>query len=150
MNGLSQKVYDFVDERIDLKTLEAKMMNEPIKGGSRWAYIFGSCLLFIFIMQAITGMLLMFYYIPSADHAYASTQFIIHEVDYGWFILSYHFWGSSARSEEHTSELQSQSNLVCRLLLEKKNKGAPGLHDPIAARDGCTVHHPVLADDAGD
>src|SRR2546430_13504024 len=28
--------------------------------------------------------------------------------------------GHSARSEEHTSELQSQSNLVCRLLLEKK------------------------------
>src|SRR2546430_10325223 len=28
----------------------------------------------------------------------------------------------SYRSEEHTSELQSQSNLVCRLLLEKKNK----------------------------
>src|SRR2546430_11432080 len=28
----------------------------------------------------------------------------------------------SARSEEHTSELQSQSNLVCRLLLEKKKK----------------------------
>src|SRR5688572_31458871 len=30
------------------------------------------------------------------------------------------------RSEEHTSELQSQSNLVCRLLLEKKNEGEPG------------------------
>src|SRR5688572_11598490 len=29
---------------------------------------------------------------------------------------------TSTRSEEHTSELQSQSNLVCRLLLEKKNK----------------------------
>src|SRR2546427_1626592 len=29
---------------------------------------------------------------------------------------------SSPRSEEHTSELQSQSNLVCRLLLEKKKK----------------------------
>src|SRR5438270_9018084 len=28
-----------------------------------------------------------------------------------------------SRSEEHTSELQSQSNLVCRLLLEKKNHG---------------------------
>src|SRR5688572_32253883 len=34
------------------------------------------------------------------------------------------FWGGSVRnrSEEHTSELQSQSNLVCRLLLEKKKK----------------------------
>src|SRR2546430_8560885 len=30
--------------------------------------------------------------------------------------------GSAKRSEEHTSELQSQSNLVCRLLLEKKKK----------------------------
>src|SRR2546427_1409708 len=29
---------------------------------------------------------------------------------------------SQSRSEEHTSELQSQSNLVCRLLLEKKKK----------------------------
>src|SRR2546427_5733374 len=28
------------------------------------------------------------------------------------------------RSEEHTSELQSQSNIVCRLLLEKKSKGS--------------------------
>src|SRR2546430_4036768 len=31
------------------------------------------------------------------------------------------------RSEEHTSELQSQSNLVCRLLLEKKNRHARGV-----------------------
>src|SRR5256886_5165542 len=33
------------------------------------------------------------------------------------------------RSEEHTSELQSQSNLVCRLLLEKKNKQNKDLFD---------------------
>src|SRR2546430_16322208 len=32
------------------------------------------------------------------------------------------FW-TAWRSEEHTSELQSQSNLVCRLLLEKRNRG---------------------------
>src|SRR5436190_17398483 len=37
---------------------------------------------------------------------------------------------STARSEEHTSELQSHSDLVCRLLLEKKKNGAkPGLLD---------------------
>src|SRR5688572_30854808 len=34
---------------------------------------------------------------------------------------------SLARSEEHTSELQSQSNLVCRLLLEKKKKNRKSL-----------------------
>src|SRR5688572_32557178 len=49
------------------------------------------------------------------------------EVDHGPAQLGYferwHQGGVSRqpRSEEHTSELQSQSNLVCRLLLEKKN-----------------------------
>src|SRR2546430_8077665 len=36
---------------------------------------------------------------------------------------------SISRSEEHTSELQSQSNLVCRLLLEKKKKKKQTTHD---------------------
>src|SRR5690606_3531440 len=35
---------------------------------------------------------------------------------------------SGRRSEEHTSELQSRENLVCRLLLEKKNKWKPSVH----------------------
>src|SRR5688572_31568025 len=38
--------------------------------------------------------------------------------------------GIAARSEEHTSELQSQSNLVCRLLLEKKK-----IDPPVVLRD---------------
>src|SRR2546427_2399319 len=36
--------------------------------------------------------------------------------------------GMMQRSEEHTSELQSQSNLVCRLLLEKKKKTSSSVH----------------------
>src|SRR2546427_2240509 len=38
------------------------------------------------------------------------------------------------RSEEHTSELQSQSNLVCRLLLEKKKKKTEELTNALARR----------------
>src|SRR2546427_4836478 len=47
---------------------------------------------------------------------------------------------TEARSEEHTSELQSQSNLVCRLLLEKKKKvignrrHTPSTHSLVAVR----------------
>src|SRR2546430_4462805 len=54
----------------------------------------------------------------------------------------------SLRSEEHTSELQSQSNLVCRLLLEKKKKNAEParyLSRPTAPSAPCpvalTLHH---------
>src|SRR2546426_8984800 len=37
-----------------------------------------------------------------------------------WILNGQKTWSSGARSEEHTSELQSPCNLVCRLLLEKK------------------------------
>src|SRR2546430_12612746 len=49
----------------------------------------------------------------------ASAYGITEALDEIVFCLS-HMTISSRRSEEHTSELQSQSNLVCRLLLEKK------------------------------
>src|SRR2546430_11141353 len=44
--------------------------------------------------------------------------------------------GGSRRSEEHTSELQSQSNLVCRLLLEKKKNDVAQSTSARAARRG--------------
>src|SRR2546430_11928407 len=46
---------------------------------------------------------------------------------------------SAKRSEEHTSELQSQSNLVCRLLLEKKKESTS--HDRHATRHTECRHH---------
>src|SRR5690625_7038492 len=49
------------------------------------------------------------------------------EMEKGWdhlaiFVKLNWFWSVCSRSEEHTSELQSRGHLVCRLLLEKKNK----------------------------
>src|SRR2546426_1960418 len=43
-----------------------------------------------------------------------------------WECCSVSSWSLSSRSEEHTSELQSPCNLVCRLLLEKKKDTAGG------------------------
>src|SRR2546430_13250644 len=56
------------------------------------------------------------------------------------------FEGNGFRSEEHTSELQSQSNLVCRLLLEKKKIQCimqltiSGLQTPHLTQTGTTPH----------
>src|SRR5436309_12523667 len=41
---------------------------------------------------------------------------------------------AARRSEEHTSELQSRENLVCRILLEEKKTLRPGCHASIASR----------------
>ena len=89
-------VYKWIDERINLKGLQNKMLNEPIPGGARYAYVFGSALLFIFAMQIVTGILMMFYYAPTVDHAWQSIRYIMEDVDYGWLIRGIHHWGSSA------------------------------------------------------
>src|SRR5260370_17867832 len=44
-------------------------------------------------------------------------------------------WPRLVRSEEHTSELQSHLNLVCRLLLEKKNSACSHLHPATTLSD---------------
>src|SRR2546430_4318306 len=51
------------------------------------------------------------------------------------------------RSEEHTSELQSQSNLVCRLLLEKKKSTECLIHLPKLGSDA-TQFHQILSQTA--
>src|SRR2546430_11675646 len=59
-----------------------------------------------------------------------------------WFVCTEYVF-RKGRSEEHTSELQSQSNLVCRLLLEKKKKHIKHYLRPILtvsdARDSTIV-----------
>src|SRR5260370_29535545 len=54
-------------------------------------------------------------------------RLVSHAVASGQFDGPHPFWDADGRSEEHTSELQSHLNLVCRLLLEKK-KPARGRH----------------------
>src|SRR2546430_13297466 len=59
----------------------------------------------------------------SADVLRSITQTIADDkIEVKWQFIESTDWPASPRSEEHTSELQSQSNLVCRLLLEKKKK----------------------------
>ena len=71
-------------------------LDEPIPGGARLAYIFGSGLLFIFISQVITGLCLALYYVPSAESAHTSVAYITKQVAAGQFLRSLHYYGSSA------------------------------------------------------
>jgi ubiquinol-cytochrome c reductase cytochrome b subunit len=71
-------------------------LDEPIPGGARFAYVFGSGLLFIFISQVITGVFLALYYVPSADHAHTTVAYITKAVTAGSFLRSLHAYGASA------------------------------------------------------
>src|SRR5574340_74297 len=93
---MAQKLYDWFDARLKLQPLGHTLLDEPIPGGASWIYVFGSATLFLFCLQATTGMFLALYYVPSPDSAYDTVQFIQHDITFGWFVRGLHHWGASA------------------------------------------------------
>ena len=91
-----QRLYRWLDRRTGLGSLMHEALDEPIPGGARWAYVFGSVLLFLFISQTVTGVFLSLYYAPTADHAHTTVAYIVKEVTGGSFLRSLHAYGSSA------------------------------------------------------
>src|ERR1700726_1129172 len=94
--GPKRGLWGWIDRRTGLDTLLRAALYEPIPGGARFAYIFGSGLLFIFISQVITGVFLALYYVPSADHAHTTVAYITKAVTAGSFLRSLHAYGASA------------------------------------------------------
>jgi ubiquinol-cytochrome c reductase cytochrome b subunit len=95
-SGRGQRLYRWFDRRTGIGSLLHEALDEPIPGGARWAYVFGSVLLFLFISQTITGVFLALYYVPSADRAHTTVAYIVKEVTGGSFLRSLHAYGSSA------------------------------------------------------
>jgi ubiquinol-cytochrome c reductase cytochrome b subunit len=89
-------LWGWLDRRTGMDTLLRSALYEPIPGGARFAYVFGSGLLFIFISQVITGIFLALYYVPSADHAHTTVAYITKAVTAGSFLRSLHAYGASA------------------------------------------------------
>jgi ubiquinol-cytochrome c reductase cytochrome b subunit len=89
-------LFRWLDSRTGLDAVMREALDEPIPGGARFAYVFGSALLFIFISQVITGVFLALYYVPSADHAHTTVAYITKAVTAGSFLRSIHAYGSSA------------------------------------------------------
>lgn len=84
------------EARTGLRALLHHALDEPIPGGAKLAYVFGSALLFLFLSQIVTGVFLAMYYVPSADHAHTTVSYITKEVSGGSFLRSIHAYGSSA------------------------------------------------------
>src|SRR4051812_1025780 len=81
---------DWLDHRIGYRRFMHLMLIEHIPGGARWRYVWGSCLLFVFGLQMLTGVLLMTAYAPSDSTAWASVYYIQYEMDFGWLIRGLH------------------------------------------------------------
>lgn len=61
----------------------------------KWWFCLGGTVLYLFVVQVVTGIALTFYYVPSPEEAYASVAAITREIRFGWFIRSLHKWAAN-------------------------------------------------------
>ena len=98
LNKTVEQVEEYLAERIPVEKLNyASMVRKkevPVHRLS-WGYYLGGLALFFFVVQVVTGLMLLFYYQPTVSDAHASVEFITEHVPGGALVRNLHAWGSS-------------------------------------------------------
>lgn len=89
-------VRSWFDERVRYRGAE-DFLHEKEVPVHRYAvtYYTGGITLFFFLIQVVTGLLLLMYYRPTSDGAYESVRLIISKVRFGWLVRSIHAWSGN-------------------------------------------------------
>jgi len=85
-------VVDFLDERLDVRRIAREFAGHRVPDHVNWLYCFGGIAFLCFLVQAVTGVLLAFYYEPSTETAYSSVLHIMDDVPFGVLLRSLHAW----------------------------------------------------------
>jgi cytochrome b6 len=96
MATLYRKTLNWLDERFGTGSVEAFLRHKtvPVTRHIIWYYL-GGMTLFLFIIQVLTGILLLLYYRPTPNDAFESVQYIMTQVRFGWLIRSVHSWSAN-------------------------------------------------------
>lgn len=85
----------YLKDRFGYNSYIKTFLDKPVGADVNWFFTFGSLCLFLFFVQAATGIVLAFYYVPSPDHAYQSVDYVIKEVPFGRLVHGIHHWTAS-------------------------------------------------------
>lgn len=95
--GLLVSLRDWVDARFPMtKMWEDHLSKYYAPKNFNFWYFFGSLALMVLVLQIVTGIFLTMNYKPDAELAFASVEYIMRDVDWGWLIRYMHSTGASA------------------------------------------------------
>lgn len=89
-------ITDWLEHRTGVGGITKAMLYEHIPGGARWRYVWGSTLVFTFVVQLITGFFLWASYSPSSQTAWESVYYIQNEMFLGWLLRGIHHYTAQA------------------------------------------------------
>jgi len=91
---MATRVLNWLEERAGLSAIYKAVLDRKVPKVNWW-YTLGSASLFLALMQAVTGIFLSMYYVPTPEEAYNSIQYIMNDVAFGWLIRGIHHWGAT-------------------------------------------------------
>ena len=95
--SLAEKGMNWVDNRFPATKLFKEHMSEYYAPKNfNFFYIFGSLSLLVLVIQIVTGIFLVMHYKPDANLAFASVEYIMRDVPWGWLVRYMHSTGASA------------------------------------------------------
>jgi len=96
MTGILARITHWFDDRFGTAALQEFLRHKtiPLHRHTVW-YYFGGMTLFLFIIQVLTGILLLLYYRPTPNDAFESVQYVMTQVRFGWLIRSVHSWSAN-------------------------------------------------------
>ncbi|GLS83379.1 cytochrome b [Paraferrimonas haliotis] len=91
------KLLDWVNARIPMTATYNKHIGQyPAPKNFNFWYFFGSLAMLVLVNQLLTGIWLTMNYVPTAEGAFASIEYIMRDVEYGWLLRYMHSTGASA------------------------------------------------------
>jgi cytochrome b6 len=89
------KIYNWFEERLEIQSIADDISSKYVPPHVNIFYCFGGIVFTLFLVQVATGFAMTFYYRPSVADAFASIQFLMTQVNFGWLIRSIHRWSAS-------------------------------------------------------
>ena len=97
MSRMLKALLGWIDARFPLtKMWEEHLAKYYAPKNMNFWYFFGSLALLVFVLQIVTGIFLTMHYKPDAELAFASVEYIMRDVDWGWLLRYMHSTGASA------------------------------------------------------
>ena len=94
---LAEKALNWVDNRFPLSKLYKEHLSEYYAPKNfNFLYFFGVLSMLVLVLQIVTGIFLTMHYKPDADNAFASVEYIMRDVPWGWLVRYMHSTGASA------------------------------------------------------
>jgi ubiquinol-cytochrome c reductase cytochrome b subunit len=94
---IADKALNWVDARFPLSsTWKAHLSEYYAPKNFNFLYVFGSLALLVLVIQIVTGIFLVMHYKPDASVAFASVEYIMRDVPWGWLVRYMHSTGASA------------------------------------------------------